>query len=67
MIFNAKILKFCIRASKYRSFKTVAEFKYSGMTIINQNYVHEEVKSGFNMGNACYHAVQYLILLHLSH
>jgi hypothetical protein len=28
------------------------------ITLANQNYIHEEIKSRLNLGNACYHAVQ---------
>jgi hypothetical protein len=29
--------------------------------LINQNYVHEEIKSRLNSGDACYHSVQNLL------
>jgi hypothetical protein len=32
---------------------------------MNQNCVHEEIKSRFNSGNVCCHSVQNLLLFHL--
>jgi hypothetical protein len=37
--------------------ENVAKVKYLG-TLTNQNYIHEEIKSRLNSGNACYRAVQ---------
>jgi hypothetical protein len=46
------------------SFENVAKFKYFGMTLTDQNDVHEEIKSRLNSGNACYYSAQNLLSSH---
>jgi hypothetical protein len=44
-----------------RCFKNVAQFRYLGTMIANQNLIEEEIKRRLNSDNACYHSVQYLL------
>jgi hypothetical protein len=39
----------------------VAQFRYLGTTITNQNLIQEEIKRRVLSGNACYHSVQNLL------
>jgi hypothetical protein len=48
-----------------RCFENLAQFKYLGTTITNQNLIQEEIKRRLNSGNACYHSVQNLLFSRL--
>jgi hypothetical protein len=39
----------------------VEQFTYLGTTLTYKNSIHEEIKSRFKSGNACYHSVQNLL------
>jgi hypothetical protein len=41
-----------------RSIENMAEIKYLGMAVTNQNLIQDEIMRIFNSGNACYHLVQ---------
>jgi len=43
------------------SFESAEHFKYLGITLKNQNYIHKKIKSRLNLKNACYHLVQNLL------
>jgi hypothetical protein len=43
-----------------KPFEREEDFKYFGTTLTNRNSIHEEIKSRFTSGNACYHSVQNL-------
>jgi hypothetical protein len=38
----------------------MSKFKYVGTILTNWNDIHDEIKSGLNSGNACYHSLQNL-------
>jgi hypothetical protein len=44
-----------------RCFENVAQFRYLGTTITNQNLIQKEIKMRLNSGNACYHSVPNLL------
>jgi hypothetical protein len=43
-----------------RCSENVAQFRYLGTTITNENLIQEDIKRRLNSGNACYHSVQNL-------
>jgi hypothetical protein len=43
------------------SFKNMAELKYFGIIVTNENCINEGIMMRLNFGNACYHSVQNLL------
>jgi len=48
-----------------KSLKNLAKVKYIRTRIAYQNYIHKEIMSRLNLGDACYHSVQGLFSSHL--
>jgi hypothetical protein len=44
-----------------RCFENVAQFRYLGTIVTNQNLIPEDIKRRLNSGNACYHLVQNIL------
>ena len=42
-------------------YEKVKTFKYLGSLLMNQNYIHEEIKFRLTAGNSCYYSVQTLL------
>jgi hypothetical protein len=40
-----------------RCFENVAQFRYLGVTVTNQNLIQKEIMGRLNSGNPCYHSV----------
>jgi len=52
----------CNTKTANRFFKDVVNFRYLGMKVTNQNYIHDESKSRLNCRNAYYNLVQNLLI-----
>ena len=44
-----------------KPFKRVEQLRYLRTDLMNQNSIHEKIKSRLKSGNACYHSVQNLL------
>jgi hypothetical protein len=47
------------------SFENVAKFRYLGATLTEQHWMHKEINSRLNLGDACYNLFQSLLSSHL--
>jgi hypothetical protein len=43
------------------SFESVAQFRYFGVIVTNQNLIREEIKRRLNLSNACCHSIQSIL------
>jgi hypothetical protein len=50
--------KSCVIMIAKRRFGNMAQLKYSGTTVSDQNLIKEETERRLNSGNACYHSDQ---------
>jgi hypothetical protein len=57
---TSRYCEFC-RQGGVTTFENVAQFRYFGTTVTNQNLIQEEITRRLNSGNACYHSVQNLL------
>jgi hypothetical protein len=48
--------KVIIQRQLINTLKMWKKFKDFGKTVMNQNYIHEDIKSRLNSGNAYYHS-----------
>jgi hypothetical protein len=55
--YNNEAEFYCLDFSEYKWGLNVAQFRYLGTTITNQNLIQDEIKRRLNSGNACYHLV----------